>query len=642
MRPLNFALLVTCLASTTVAATVASPRVSLIHHFDDVQSTGHAGQGQHGLVWGLDGRLYGVSAQVADHAYPVGRWSLALSQEKRQLLAGTSSFYANSGRSIVRSSRGVFYAAAFHQHLCPFDDWSTGQRVIRLGGLYRFSTASSPVMVSLPFLSDGTLDCPQGSLAIDDSDAVYALDSGAGRKRLKEEEAPLAVQAGGLWRLSADEKQFSRVRLFDRDREGDVPVAVIASSDGWLYGLNAEGGPPRLSDGAATQGTIYRVRPDGSGFKVLHGFVGSEQGALSLAAMSSLVDGGDGYLYGSTFASRANQVAIVYRVKKDGSEFRQLHRFNNTANQDGLRAGSSLVLAPDGNIYGTTSGGGQYGNGTVFRIALLGISESSGGFEKVFSFQGAEQGYSPSGLILGLDGRLYGMAEGGEHDEGLIFSIEVEHAKPMLKAFVASSPQVVFGASGDLSTSTLSWNADNAVACEASGDWSGSQPAAGEVEIVPTRAGSNTYSLACRNDTGETVERALAITAIPAVEIRTFSISAATVTLGGSLQVEWAADNAAGCSFSGVPMGSPAPEGVSGNQPTPPLTAVGDYTLTLTCEGEGGDYASASRSVSVRESTYDGSSIQSSTGAFSPLLLVLAGLLAGVRYARNWLLCSRP
>lgn len=632
MRPLGFVILLTCLASTAVAATAASPRFSLVHHFDDVPSTGLAGQGQHGLVWGLDGRLYGLSAQVEGRAYPVGRWSLALSQEKRQLLAGPTNFYVNSGRSIVRNSRGVFYAAAFQQHLCPFDDWSSGQRVVRLGGLYRFSTVSPPILVSL---SDGILDCPQGSLAIDDNNDVYVLDSGAGRQLLKKEEDPFAVQAGALWRLSDDERLFSKVKQFDRGTDGDSPVAVIASSDGWLYGLNAEGGPARPSDGATTQGTIYRIRPDGSGFKVLHAFVGAEQGTPSLAAMSSLVDGGDGYLYGSTFASRANQVAIVYRVKKDGSEFRQLHRFNNTANQDGLRAGSSLVLAPDGNIYGTTMGGGQYGSGTVFRIVPSLVTGSSGGFEKVFSFQGSEQGYSPSGLILGLDGQLYGMAEGGNHGEGLIFSIEVEHAKPMLKAFVASSPQVVLGASGDLSTSTLSWNADNAVACEASGDWSGSQPAAGEVEIVPTHTGSNTYSLACRNDMGETVERALAITAIPAVEIRNFSISAATATLGGRLQVEWVADNAAGCSFSGVPMGSPAPEGVSGNQPTPPLTAVGDYTLTLTCEGEGGDYASASRPVSVRESTYDGSSIQSSTGVFSPFLLLVAGLLAGVRCTRG-------
>jgi uncharacterized repeat protein (TIGR03803 family) len=45
-----------------------------------------------------------------------------------------------------------------------------------------------------------------------------------------------------------------------------------------------------------------------------------------------------------------------------------LHSFDNTDGGD-LRAG--LVQAEDGNFYGTTYGGGIYGNGTVFRLGVV-------------------------------------------------------------------------------------------------------------------------------------------------------------------------------------------------------------------------------------------------------------------------------
>lgn len=458
---------------------------------------------------------------------------------------------------------------------------------------------------------------------MDASDNVYVLDSGAGRHP----DAP----AGALWKLTSDLSRLDRVRVFDRDADGDVPLAVIASADGWLYGLNAEGGPARASDGEETQGTVWRVRPDGTGFKVLHAFVKAEQGAPGPDAMSTIVDGEDGYLYGTTYATRANQLAIVYRVKKEDGEFQQLHRFNNTVDKDGFQPGSTLVLAPDSNIYGTTRAGGQYGSGTVFRIVPSRIGSPSGGFESVFSFQGDEEGQAPGGLMLGLDGNLYGMAEGGSQGEGLVFRLGVEHAKPMLKAFMASSPQVVLGAPATLSTSTLSWSADNADACDASGDWSASNlPATGEAEVTPARTGENTYTLTCRNGSEPPVVRSLAITALPAVAITAFTVSAAEVVVGGSLQLDWSVANAESCEASGDWSGTRA---ASGSE-TVALTAVREYRFTLVCLGGGGDTVSVTREVRATTEPDDGSGITSGSGAVSPLLLVLAGLLGWRRRAR--------
>ena len=56
-----------------------------------------------------------------------------------------------------------------------------------------------------------------------------------------------------------------------------------------------------------------------------------------------------------------------FRITSSGT-LTTLHSFDNTDGGD-LRAG--LVQAEDGNFYGTTYGGGIYGNGTVFRLGVV-------------------------------------------------------------------------------------------------------------------------------------------------------------------------------------------------------------------------------------------------------------------------------
>jgi uncharacterized repeat protein (TIGR03803 family) len=77
---------------------------------------------------------------------------------------------------------------------------------------------------------------------------------------------------------------------------------------------------------------------------------------------------------------------------------------------------SALVLGSDGALYGTTGGGGSYGDGTIFKI------DSAGTFTSLHSF---DDGWSPeSALVRGSDGALYGTtSRGGPAGGGLVYRV---------------------------------------------------------------------------------------------------------------------------------------------------------------------------------------------------------------------------
>jgi uncharacterized repeat protein (TIGR03803 family) len=126
---------------------------------------------------------------------------------------------------------------------------------------------------------------------------------------------------------------------------------------------------------------------------------------------------------------------------------------------DGLSPQSNLVMDGHGNLFGTTSDGGQYGHGTIFEIA-----HGSGALTTLASFQfgGASPGFRYSGLTLDSSGNLYGTSQvGGAYDNGTLFELgKGSHSVTILHSFTGGSdgsqPRdgVILDASGDLFGST--------------------------------------------------------------------------------------------------------------------------------------------------------------------------------------------
>jgi len=122
-----------------------------------------------------------------------------------------------------------------------------------------------------------------------------------------------------------------------------------------------------------------------------------------------------------------NNCAAIYQITPTGS-ISVLHQFqesdgnsNANVNADGL-APTSLIEGADGYLYGTCAYGGPAGDGTIFKVSL------AGAFTLLYSF-GAPHGVnaSPQALIQGTDGNLYGVApnaaDDGQTTGGLFFRI---------------------------------------------------------------------------------------------------------------------------------------------------------------------------------------------------------------------------
>jgi uncharacterized repeat protein (TIGR03803 family) len=144
------------------------------------------------------------------------------------------------------------------------------------------------------------------------------------------------------------------------------------------------------------------------GLTTLHTFGTSTDGALPDAA---LVQGSDGYFYGTTENGGAHDAGTVFQISSNGI-LTTLYSFSG--GDDGGYPSGALVQGGDGNFYGTTSaegdttnfsdpwGYGAPGWGTVFKIS------ANGALTTLYTFTGLADGGGPNGLIQGSDGYFYG------------------------------------------------------------------------------------------------------------------------------------------------------------------------------------------------------------------------------------------
>jgi uncharacterized repeat protein (TIGR03803 family) len=201
---------------------------------------------------------------------------------------------------------------------------------------------------------------------------------------------------------------------------------------------------PTLGGGTNNAGTVFRVKPN-SKETVLHSF-GPGDGA---SPQSDLLLDQDGSLYGTTFFGGDNSVGTVFRISARGRES-VLHSFGPGG--DGINPVDTLAMDAEGNLYGITNKGGTANAGTVFRI------KPNRKESVLYSFTGGADGGLPQGgVILGLDGNLYGTtAAGGVHGAGTIFRVKPNGKQTTLYSFTggtdgaAPRSKVIMGSDGNL------------------------------------------------------------------------------------------------------------------------------------------------------------------------------------------------
>ncbi|MGA8067770.1 MAG: choice-of-anchor tandem repeat GloVer-containing protein, partial [Terriglobales bacterium] len=147
-----------------------------------------------------------------------------------------------------------------------------------------------------------------------------------------------------------------------------------------------------------------------------------------------LVQGTDGSLYGTTLGGGTHDAGTVFRMTAAGA-VTTLYSFCSLPKcQDGAMPCGGLVLASDGNFYGTTSQGGADGiSGTVFRIT------PTGKLTTLHSFDGTDGSGPQAPLIQAADGELYGITENGgyEFNAGTFFKVTMRGTLTTLYNFSA-------------------------------------------------------------------------------------------------------------------------------------------------------------------------------------------------------------
>jgi uncharacterized repeat protein (TIGR03803 family) len=195
---------------------------------------------------------------------------------------------------------------------------------------------------------------------------------------------------------------------------------LVQGTDGNFYGTTENGG-------TNNQGTVFKISAYGN-FTRLYSFTGGYDGGSTYAG---LVQGSDGYFYGTTPVGGTNGYGTVFRISTNGN-FTSLYSFSGGNDGHGPRAG--LAQGGDGNFYGTTSGYGLNDYGTVFKIS------ASGTLTTLHSFTG-NNGESPeAGLVQGADGYFYGTSvEGGTNNQGTVFKISANGTFGSLYSFTGGN-----------------------------------------------------------------------------------------------------------------------------------------------------------------------------------------------------------
>jgi uncharacterized repeat protein (TIGR03803 family) len=258
---------------------------------------------------------------------------------------------------------------------------------------------------------------------------------------------------GTVFKVNTDRLNFTNLHSFTNGSDGAFPQAGLILSGDTLYGTANGGGSGRL-------GTVFAVSTNGTGFTNLHSFTGGSDGGAPDAGL--ILSGNT--LYGTAYGGGSASNGTVFKVNTDGSGFTNLHSFTNGS--DGANPLGGLILSGN-TLFGTASGGGTAGNGTVFAVKtngtgftiLYAFTETSGSFPgPAFNIDGANP---KAGLILSSN-ILYGTAaNGGTGGYGTVFALSALFVQVMANPTTGVAPLTVnFSSSAvdSFGSPITSWN----------------------------------------------------------------------------------------------------------------------------------------------------------------------------------------
>lgn len=341
-------------------------------------------------------------------------------------LGGTVAINGPSGVSL--SDQGMVLTNSSNGDQYTFTSNATSYTMpksVAYGGAYQISVTTQPTGLSCT-VSNGSGTMPANNLtnvAVTCTDQTFALGG-------------TVTGLGSATGLVLTNEGVDATTVAANATTFTMKTAV---SYGAAYSIAVQTNPTDL-DCAVTNGsgtmpakavTSVQVACGAGKESVLHSFGAANDG--SSPSYGSLIQGTDGNLYGVTVAGGTKGYGTVFKVTPAGVET-VLYSFAG-GTSDGANPYGSLIQATDGNLYGTTNGGGAYSLGTVFKITTAGVETL------LYSFgSAAGDGANPyAGLIQASDGNLYGTTNAGGAGYGTVFKITTAGVETVLHSFAASS-----------------------------------------------------------------------------------------------------------------------------------------------------------------------------------------------------------
>jgi uncharacterized repeat protein (TIGR03803 family) len=236
---------------------------------------------------------------------------------------------------------------------------------------------------------------------------------------------------GVVYRLvrEGDGWVFSPIYNFgSQEHDGSNPQArVLFGPNGLLYGTTYQGG-------AEGYGTVFRLQPPATACKsflcpwvetVLYSFTGGADGAYP--QLGDLVFDQAGNIYGTTGIGGSGTgcgsfgCGVVFKLTRSGGGWTESVLWNFTGGNDGGVPLSGVIFDSVGNLYGTTSSGGNFA-GTVYEL-----SPTQSGWREttLYSFTSNDYGNGAGGLIMDAQGDLFGIT--GDLQSGAAYELKPQN-----------------------------------------------------------------------------------------------------------------------------------------------------------------------------------------------------------------------
>jgi uncharacterized repeat protein (TIGR03803 family) len=214
---------------------------------------------------------------------------------------------------------------------------------------------------------------------------------------------------------------------------------LVFDNTGNLYGTAAAAGnccDPIFDWGA---GVVFQLTPGSGGWSenVLHSFCARKNCSDGNAPYSGLLRTSDGALYGTTefgggdfFPCFNLGCGTLFKLTENSKGKWSEQVLNDFIGRDGIQPFNSLTADKAGNLYGTTSVEGAFGDGTVFK--LVPAKDGRWTFNVIYNFDidYAGSGSYSTGVVFDKAGNLYGTVWGPESGNcagggcGLVYKLE--------------------------------------------------------------------------------------------------------------------------------------------------------------------------------------------------------------------------